>query len=182
MGCVIVLGAPGVGKSTVLKGLEGKIRIMNYGDAMFSIAQKQGVKNRDDMRKLPVKSQEEIQEKAAKELAKTSERFVLDTHCSIKTPNGFLPGLPYRILQLLKVEALVLIEAPAEEILSRRANDPTRTRDEEEREALGEHLNANRSFLYAYSALCGSPAKIVVNRGGKVEEAQEELKRIVGVQ
>jgi adenylate kinase len=172
---IIVMGLPGAGKSTVLSAASSKYKIINYGDLMFEIAKRFGVVHRDEIRKLSPSVQKEIQAEVGKTLANMTEKFILDTHCSISTPKGYLPGLPFSILSNLKVEYLVLITAPPEEIIQRRNVDTTRVRDKEDIDSLLEHDSMNRSFLATYSCITGAPAVIIVNRNGKLKEAQEKL-------
>ena len=55
MSVVIVTGVPGVGKSTVMAAAEEYgYKIVNFGTTMFEEAQKEGVNDRDDMRKLAI--------------------------------------------------------------------------------------------------------------------------------
>ncbi|MCX6772351.1 MAG: adenylate kinase [Candidatus Micrarchaeota archaeon] len=173
---IIVMGLPGAGKSTVLAAAKNTGYIMkNYGDLMYEIASKQGhVKHRDELRKMDTATQKKVQSAVGDELSKMTGKVILDTHCSIQTPNGYLPGLPYSLLSKLTVDKLVLINAPAEEILARRKADTTRVR-ETNIEEIREHDNVNISFLAAYSALTGAPAVIISNRQGKLEEAQQKF-------
>ncbi|MEM2948369.1 MAG: adenylate kinase [Candidatus Anstonellales archaeon] len=182
----IVMGMPGAGKTTVLaKAMEKKkgYEMVNYGDMIFELAKKKHkVKNRDEVRKLPPAKQKALQMEVEKRLIKLSntiERIILDTHCSIKTPSGYLPGLPQRLLEKLKVDGLILISASIDEIMGRRARDETRIRDKEERAELEEHDFINRAMLSAYATMCGAPAIIIMNHEGKVEEAAEKLASIL---
>jgi len=174
---IIVMGLPGAGKSTVLKSAEKTgYASLNYGNLMFDIAKKKfGLGHRDELRKLESAQQKMVQEAVGKELSGMGGKIILDTHCSISTPKGYLPGLPYALLCGLKVDYLVLITAPIDEILSRRSTDKTRVRDAESAESLSEHDSMNRSYLAAYSCLTGAPAMIISNRNGGLEEAQKKL-------
>jgi len=173
---IIVMGLPGAGKSTVLKGLKTNYKILNYGDLMFEIEKERyGIKDRDEMRKLPIEKQREVQKLVAERLAKEKEKIILDTHCSINTPSGYYPGLPFEFLKGLKVDALVLITANPKEIEARRATDPTRKRDVDD---ISLHDAMNKAYLAAYSAFTGAPAVIIMNRQGKLEEAVAQLQRI----
>ncbi|MEM2508848.1 MAG: AAA family ATPase, partial [Candidatus Thermoplasmatota archaeon] len=90
---VVVAGIPGAGKTTVLKEVKG-IEIINYGDVMFSIAKKKNLVNdRDEIRKLPIDEQRKLQKEAAKFISK-KKNVIIDTHCTIKTRDGYMPGLP----------------------------------------------------------------------------------------
>lgn len=178
----IVMGMPGAGKTTVLsKAMEKKkgYEIVNYGDIMLETAYKKyNIGSRDEMRKLDVAKQKYLQrvvEKSLIKLSLTIDKIILDTHCSIKTTNGYLPGLPLRLLEKLKVDGLILISADLDEIIRRRTRDDTRARDREKRKELEEHDFINRAMLSAYAILCGAPLKIIMNHDQKVEEAAEEL-------
>lgn len=178
---IIVMGLPGAGKSTVMKGVSADVKMLNYGTLMFEIAkEKFGISNRDEIRKLPVGQQKEVQAAVAEKLASEKGKVVLDTHCSIKTSKGYLPGLPFELLSKVNVEALVLITAKPEEVFARRGNDPTRKRtDDVTLEDVQEHDNMNRALLAAYAAHRGCPAKIIYNAQGKVEEASTQLQKIL---
>jgi adenylate kinase len=174
---IIVMGLPGAGKTTVLKGLKTDYRIQNYGDLMFEIEkEKFGVKNRDDMRKLAIEKQKEAQRMVYERLAKEKGRFILDTHCSVNTPQGFFPGVPFEYLKMLKVDTLVLITADPKEVAARRESDPTRKRDADD---IALHDQMNKSFLAAYSAFTGAPAIVIMNRQGKAEEAVVKLQALL---
>lgn len=179
----IVAGIPGAGKTTVLNEVIKKagIEVINYGDVMFEMAKKEGIKDRDEMRKLPYEKQRELQRKAAEEIAK-KDNVIIDTHCTIKTPYGYLPGLPYDVLQILKPERIILIEADVDEILQRRKKDEEiRQRDKESKEEMEEHQLMNRIAGMSYAVLTNATLKIVKNRQGKVEEAAEEIIKALGL-
>ncbi|MBD3398537.1 adenylate kinase [Candidatus Micrarchaeota archaeon] len=178
---IIVMGLPGAGKSTVMKGVSADVKMLNYGTLMFEIAkEKFGISNRDKIRKLPVGQQKEVQAAVAEKLSSESGKVVLDTHCSIKTSKGYFPGLPFELLSKLDVEALVLITAKPEEVFARRQNDPTRDRkDDVKLEDVQEHDDMNRALLAAYAAHRGCPAKIIYNAQGKMEEASAQLQAIL---
>jgi len=174
---IIVMGLPGAGKSTVLKGLKTDYRILNYGDLMFEIEkEKFGVKDRDEMRKLPIEKQKEVQMLVAHKLATEHGKVILDTHCAVSTPSGYYPGLPFDFLKRLDVKALAYICGDVDEIKARRANDPTRKRDNDDLEL---HLEMSKSYLAAYSSFTGAPAMIIHNRQGKVAEAVAQLQKLL---
>ncbi len=175
---IIVMGVPGAGKTSVLKGVTEKkpeYKIVNYGDLMLEIfREKYGVQNRDDMRKASVAQQKAVQEAVAEKLSRMDEKVILDTHCSILTPKGYLPGLPFELLKKLKVDRLVLVSATVDEIYGRRKNDKTRTR-EVNRDEITEHLGINMGYLAAYSAFAGAPAMVILSRDGKLPESIEKF-------
>jgi adenylate kinase len=166
---IIALGVPGAGKTTVLKALKGEYKVVNYGDLMLEIERKEfGVKDRDEMRRLPIEKQKKAQKLVAEALARMPGKVILDTHCSVATPSGYYPGLPFEFLKLWKVEALVYVTADVEELRSRRENDQTRKRDVDD---ISLHDSLNRSYLAAYSAFSGAPAVVIYNHNDRLGEA-----------
>lgn len=180
---IVVMGLPGAGKTTVLQGAVKEVegwRVVNYGDLMFEIASKEGVvRDRDEMRKLPLEKQKRVQDMVGDKLARMEGKVILDTHCSIHTPLGYMPGLPYEQLRKLRVDHLVFITAPAKDIVSRRRRDETRRRDVVGVAEIERDVAVNTAYLCAYSVLTGAPASIIVNADGKLDEAVGELARII---
>ena len=76
---------------------------------------------------------------------------IVDTHCTIKTPQGYMPGLPEWVLRELKPTSIVLVEADPGEIYGRRARDTTRNRDPDSKEQIAEHQFMNRAAAMAYA-------------------------------
>lgn len=186
---VVVTGIPGTGKTTVAskameKLAEEKVdyKMITYGTVMSEIAkEKRLVESRDEMRKLSAKIQKDIQKKAAERIHKMSKNanIVLDTHCSIKTPRGYLPGLPESILKKLEPDVIVIVESSAEEIDMRRQGDKSRERDDEGIDDIRLHQDMNRNFGAAYSVISGACVKIIRNPQGKVEQAVTEMVNVL---
>ena len=187
---VIVTGIPGVGKSSVCKAAkelgakEGiRIEILNYGDVLVELMRKRGAEiHRDQLRKMDVTAQKVLQAEAAHKLAKAVEKaeghMIIDTHMMVRTGSGYLPGLPKHVLDALKPDLLVLIEADPAEIAARRAKDLAageRLRDEERVEELRQELALSRMFAAACSVLTGAPVVIIKNPSGGLEEAGRAL-------
>lgn len=181
MGAIIVTGIPGVGKTTVMEtaAKAKNLKIAVYGSVMFDVASAKGiVKSRDEMRKLPPETQKAIQKEAAKRIAGMGD-VIVDTHCTIKTPKGYLPGLPAWVLTELEPSTIVLVEATPAEIAGRRAGDATRKRDEDSVEAIAEHQEYNRRFAAAYATLTGATVHTVRNHNNQVERAMKEILAVV---
>ncbi len=173
---VVVVGVPGVGKSTVvdktIAGVGGA-KLVNFGTVMFEQARlRRWAKDRDQMRKMPVEKQKLLQKAAATAISKMKEKVVfVDTHLFIRTNEGFWPGLPFEVVRAMKPTHLVLVEASPDEVLARRTSDKTRSRDALTREGMQEELQLARSFLTVSSTLTGAPMLIVNNGDGKAAEA-----------
>ncbi|MFH0889886.1 MAG: adenylate kinase [Candidatus Aenigmatarchaeota archaeon] len=190
MSLVIVAGAPGVGKTTVqnvaLEQLQQTkpIKVAMFGDYMFSIAEKEKlVKNRDEMRtKIPREKYKDLQAKAAEQIAADakSRNVIVNTHLSMITAFGIIPGLPLNILKMLDPKLIVIVEADPEEIAIRQKTDKERERsDFGDAGKLREFQNYSRSCAAAYSVIQNVPVKIIMNRHGKIREAAGELTEVL---
>jgi adenylate kinase len=184
---VIVTGIPGSGKTTVCSRVEKlaknagvEVNVINYGTVMMRLLQKHGRgMERDEMRRDNLDTQRKLQKEVAgiiaEKMTQLSGLMIVDTHMSIKTPAGYLPGLPSHNLSVLKPDLLVLVEAEPREISRRRMKDATRKRDVAVEEAVREELLFSRFMAGASAVLAGAPVKIVVNAEGKQEEAAREI-------
>lgn len=176
MGVIVVTGIPGVGKTTVMKkAAEGiDIEFVTFGTVMIEIAKEIGlVKDRDEMRKLTLGQQKDLQIKSAEKIARMGN-VILDTHCTVKTPKGYMPGLPEWVIKKLNPTAIVVVEADPEEIYNRRAGDPTRNRDPDTKEQIEEHQMINRAAAMSYATLSGATVKIVYNHDNAVDDAVKQ--------
>ena len=177
---IVATGVPGVGKTSIMERVANKMNlsIVNYGSVMFEVAKSQGlVEDRDQIRKLPVESQRLIQEKAAEKIYEMGD-IIVDTHCTIKTPEGYYPGLPEWVLKKLKPDRILLVEATKEEIANRRSNDKSRVRDAETEDEIDEHQRMNRYVAMAYSILSGASIKIIYNHDNGLEKAVEDVLKV----
>ena len=180
---VIIVGIPGVGKTTVITKVFNKLtkqqmntKHMVFGTAMFEEAQKIGVTERDDMRKLSTDKQKQLQISAATSISKHEDDIVLvDTHLFIKTPNGYLPGLPDYILKALSPTHVILIEGTSEEVIKRRQNDPTRARDDATAYSVELENSIARSMLSTCSILTGATINIIRNEQGQSDLAADQI-------
>jgi adenylate kinase len=177
---VVLTGIPGSGSTTVLgKALDEVDYLhLNYGDIMTEIAIKEEiVEDRDSLRKLPAETQKEIQAKAAKEIKARSENdnVIVDTHCTINTPAGFLPGLPIWVLEELQPDQFILVEAYPDEIIYRRLNDDTRSRDLQKVKEIDLHQQMNRATAMAYATLTGATVKIIANHDNHLTSTIKKL-------
>ncbi len=188
----IVTGIPGTGKTTVCSLVEGLgrevgicINVINYGTVMMGILQESGRSlNRDGMRKDSVDIQRNLQKRVAEVIEEKVGQFhgltVIDTHMSIKTPEGYFPGLSSNNLNMLKPHLLVLVEARPDEISLRRTKDDSRKRDPAFEESVKEELNFSRAMACACAVFMSVPVKVVVNSEGKPEEAAKQILEALG--
>lgn len=183
----VIVGIPGVGKSTVitraadLLSQSAKTTTVVFGTLMFEEAKaKMGISHRDEMRAMPVQDQRRLQEMAAGRIADMKDDIVLvDTHLLINTGEGYYPGLPMRLLEIMRPTNIVMVSADPQEIVDRRRSDQTRQRDIISAETVGKELEMSRAMGAACSVITGSPFAIVMNSDGKVEEAAAHIAKML---
>jgi len=177
---VVVVGVPGVGKSTVVEAAASAwkgSRLVTFGTVMLEEGLRlKWIRHRDQLRKMRVEEQTKLQRIAARKISAMKESVLfVDTHLFIRTPEGFWPGLPFHVVTALKPTHLVLIEADSEVVISRRTRDPKRYRDTLNKEELESELLLARSFLTTASSIIGAPMMILRNEEGRVEETVQRL-------
>jgi adenylate kinase len=174
---VVMSGVAGVGKSTVLEIVSKGTQydVVNYGTLMFEMARELSlVQNRDELRKLSVDTQINLQKKASGAIGKM-DNVIIDTHMAIKSPKGYLPGLPEWVVRELRVSMFFLLEASSKLIWERRKKDPTRVRDKDTEEEIEEHQSVNRYYAVAYSVFTGATVNFITNIEGMPDIAANKI-------
>ncbi len=178
----IVVGLSGVGKSTVLeeamKLSTEEYEIINYGDRMLDLAMEKGlVESRDEIKDISSEEQKKIQKQAAESIVEDAEdgKIIVDTHAAIKTPHGFLPGLPKWTIENLEPEHIVILDASAQEIYDRSTSDQGRNREHEKVEEIDLYRTVAREMAAAGSVLTGAYLKTIENKSGQAQQAAQEL-------
>lgn len=182
----IIVGIPGVGKTTVITraaemlNQKRKTAVVVFGTVMFEEAKKMGLKSRDEMRRMPVEDQRRLQEMAAQRIADMRDDIVLvDTHLFINTAEGYYPGLPMRLLNIMKPTNMVMVAADPKEIAERRKTDQTRQRDIVSAENIQKELDISRVMVASCSILTGAPFAIIMNSDGGVDEAAANIAKML---
>lgn len=180
---VIIVGVPGVGKSTIISNatttLQKKGTTLNtvvFGSVMFEEAKKLGINDRDQIRKQTIDVQQRLQNMTADHISSLNDSIVVvDTHLFIKTQSGYYPGLPMSLILKLNPERLILITANSEEILNRRKNDSTRTRDLISDDEIKRDIEVSLSMISSLSILTGAPFEIIYNHDNMIDSATSLL-------
>jgi adenylate kinase len=183
----IIVGIPGVGKTTVISRTAEMLNqktmanVVVFGTLMFEEAKtKMGIKHRDEMRNMPVEEQRRLQEMAAQRISEMRDDIVLvDTHLFINTSEGYYPGLPMRLLNVMKPTNLIMVAADPQEIADRRKADQTRQRDIISAENVQRELDIARVMVASCSILTGAPFAIIMNSDGKVDEAAANIAKML---
>ncbi|HEX2107206.1 MAG TPA: adenylate kinase [Nitrososphaera sp.] len=183
----IVVGIPGVGKTTLitraaeLLNHKRKTTVAIFGTVMFEEAKKKmGLKNRDELRRLAVDDQRRLQELAAQRITEMNDDIVIiDTHLFVNTNEGYYPGLPMRLLSIMKPTNMVMVAADPSEIAERRKSDQTRQRDISSVENIQKELDISRVMVASCSVLTGAPFAIIMNNNGQMDEAAANIAKIL---
>ena len=186
---VVIVGIPGVGKTSlvtklvqVIKKKNKTVSVHSYGTVMLEEAKKDGIKDRDELRKLPIEKQKELQKIAAEKISKLSDDVIfIDTHAFISTKAGFYPGLPNYVIQIIQPTNFIAISASPDEIHNRRMKDGTRERDPISIEDIKKELAVQDAMLSSCSVFSGSPMKVIFNHEGKIEEAAVNVIDAIGL-
>ena len=180
---VIIVGIPGVGKSTIISNATTALQNMGtsvttvvFGSVMFEEAKKLGITDRDQMRKLSIDVQQKLQNMAADLISGRRESIVvIDTHLFIKTSSGYYPGLPMNLILKLNPDRLILVSANSEEILRRRKDDNTRTRDMISDDEIKRDMEVSLSMISSLSILTGAPFEIIHNNDNMIDSATAQM-------
>ena len=186
---VVIVGIPGVGKTSLvtkiaelIKQKNKTVSVHSYGTIMFEEAKKIGIKNRDELRTLPIEKQKQLQKIAAETISNLSDDVIfIDTHAFISTKAGFYPGLPNYVIQIIQPTNFIAITASPNEIHNRRMEDETRDRDPISIEDIKKELAVQDAMLSSCSVLSGSPMKVIFNHEGKIEEAAVNVIDAIGL-
>jgi adenylate kinase len=180
---VIVVGIPGVGKTTVIsrtaeilnkRGTQTAVVV--FGTIMFEEARKLGINNRDAMRRESIEVQRHMQDLAARRIADLKDNIVIvDTHLFINTNEGYYPGLPLHLLEVIKPTNIVMVAARPEEIANRRRIDETRDRDISSVEDIQYQLDISKVMVTTCSVLTGCPFIIIMNSNNKIDETASNI-------
>jgi len=180
---VVVVGIPGVGKTTVIsrtaeilnqRGVQTAVVV--FGTMMFEEARKLGINNRDEMRRQSIEVQRHMQNLAARRIADLKDNIVIvDTHVFINTNEGYYPGLPLHLLEVIKPTNIVMVAAHPEEIVNRRRIDDSRDRDIESVEDIQYQLDISKVMVATCSVLTGCPFIIIMNSNNKIDETASNI-------
>jgi len=165
-----------------IKNHDKSVDVISFGTLMFEIAKKNGLKDRDELRKLPVAEQQNLQKMAAEKIAEHNEQIVIiDTHAFINSTEGYYPGLPEHVLKIIKPTNFVTVTAKPEEIYNRRMKDDTRNRDKITLTKIKTELDLQSGMISACAVITGSPVKHILNREGKIDEATDKIIKAIGL-
>jgi adenylate kinase len=175
----LLTGISGVGKGTVIKNARGDFKHVNFGDVMLATAKTMKLaESRDDLKKLNPKQQEDLQKATVEALKAMPGKILVDTHLALESPHGFIAGIPDWIARQLNVKRIIIIEAPSEEIIKRRAKDVSiRARESQSASHLDLQRDMDRMAGMTLSVITGAPLKIITNLDAK--KAGDELSEML---
>jgi len=184
---VVAVGVPGVGKTSVIKRVQEileengiKSQVINFGDVMKEILANV---DREKMRKLPVEEQRKAQMEAARRINEIAKAFdgitFVDTHIFIRTTEGYMSGLPSRVLEERgsDLKAIIVITADPRDIRKRRQRDSLegkRVREEyaaESEEVIAMHQQITINGAVVASVMYGPLLIIAENEEGRLDKA-----------
>jgi adenylate kinase len=183
----VILGIPGVGKTTIIsevedilqkRGIEAETVV--FGSLMFEEAKKSGLQARDDMRKLPIEDQRNLQEGAAKRITEIRKRIVIiDTHLFVRTCEWYYPGIPVNVTNIIRPTHLLLIIAHPQEILMRRHSDTARRRDLSTEAEIQHEVEVSKTMVVSSATMTSSPFTILENQKDQATKVAQNIVRLL---
>lgn len=150
--------------------------LAEFGRIMLEEANKLNIKNRDEIRKISITEQKNLQKITAERISQLNSEIVLiDTHLFINTSEGYYPGIPMDLLTSLKPTNLILIIANPEEIYHRRQNDASRDRDIISIDSIQNDLDMSKMLISCCSVISGAPFRILANHENSLDSCIQKM-------
>jgi adenylate kinase len=189
---VVITAVKGAGKTTVTEYLKKKmsnVAIFNYGDYFQKVLEEKFPEfkgtSRDLWDKTLSKDQQRLVQVKAAELIKRGmegvEHSLIDVNLVLRREDGYLPGLPRDVLELLNPDVIVVMEVDPEIIQERRRMDPKRQREVETIDEIEKEQELQRIFAANCALLTGCLIEILDFRERKdrgYKDAEDAAKRI----
>jgi len=181
---VIVVGVPGVGKTSVIneakKYLKYEFKVVNTGDIIFELAkEKYNINNRDEIRKkLTFEQQKEIQKEAIKRIKEMEKEgdIILDTHLVIESYEGYITGMFREYAEILRPDGIVVIISDPDKIFVRRLKDiQIRGRDIENLKRIEVQQNLTIYFTTIFMFEYNTIVEVINNEEGLLEESAKKF-------
>ena len=179
---IIVAGLSGAGKTTLLNKLNpGNYKIINIGTLMKGELSKKGEEiNRDTIKKLSNKELSKLRNIVFGRVQKLKSNIVLDTHITIESGLGILPGIPYSTLRFLNnLSALVYINAPSKDIIKRRNTDKSRNREKQDAFNIDMQRLVDMSTISYYTSHLNISLYVINNKSGCLIESFKKLQSAI---
>jgi adenylate kinase len=184
---ILLTGVPGVGKTTLANMIAEHYQLSptNFGDVLFNLIQEKNIpdiNSTDEIRqKLSAEIYQQLQLEVASHLNEnTADNQLIISHLSVDTSYGFIPGFPETIINILRPQLTIIIEAPAAEIKERREADPnSRLRGQHLENWVDFHQQLNRSLAANYAYHTGNFILPVLNRQGKLDETFQHIQEVL---
>ncbi|MBD3279914.1 adenylate kinase [Candidatus Dojkabacteria bacterium] len=182
----VVFGVPGVGKTSVIKGVTEKTAInhIHWGDLSFEIAQEKGfVQDRDEVRRLNLEKQYEVKVAVGERIAEMTndgKDALIETHAAVKTPQGYMPGFSINTINRVKPDTFIVIEADPEFVFQRRLMDSTRWRkDDTSLSDVEESIRVTRNMAMTNAVLAVGTVVFIENKEGDLDYAVNRIVELI---
>ncbi len=180
---IFIVGSPASGKTSIVSRCKdyGGLQSIKVGDIMLKDARRSGYSgDRDGLRKMQLQEMLELQRRALRKLSRLRGDYLIDTHLSVEADGRFVSGLPESSLgDLKKASCIIYVDAPTEEIMSRRVLDRSRVREKESRLMIETQRGVNLSALSYISWHLGIPFYLIENRNGMLDASVKKVKAII---
>jgi adenylate kinase len=178
---ILMLGVPGVGKSTLARSATASISnimAVDFADLMLQSAKSEI--HRDELQFLTLDERRVLFENANKQLSKIVKNYqgliLVEAHFALRINDNII-CMGNGLLRVVTPVGVILIEAPADIIVQRRINDSSRRRQVETAEAVKELQSANYLRMLEVTVLLQVDPALVINMD--LEKAKLSMNKLV---
>jgi len=171
---VMVAGVPGVGKSAALASLRPRLTVpvVNFGSTMLEVARASGyIGDRDGLRRASPNDAKKWREIAVHRLP---DACIIDGHLVVRRPDSFEVAFPPEMRATGYLEAILVLEASAEQVLLRRAARAREVQDEDAH-AIERHLIAARECARGLAAESGVHVSFIDTTRGSASDVADAI-------
>lgn len=179
-------GVPAVGKTTTGKSgeLEDACSYRSFGDTMLQQGRQSNViKQREDLERLAPAQRQALQEESSRVLLNLSRGgpVLIDGHVVVDTEGGFMAGLPFHCISLMRLTGIIVLTATPQEVIDRRTRLGTkyaRTRNSLSRIELHQQLTLTAAWSFAQTL--GATLEVIENRDGQQDATAKSVRDFIG--
>lgn len=178
MSSIVVAGVPGVGRSQLCtdarRQLGDGFKLLNFGDVMLEEAvEHQLVEDREELGSLPIDDLRLLQHRASDLVTQLAreDTVIVDTHLTVRTERGLLPGLSETVLRNVNPEAFVLVEADPVEVIEHRESDTVREFGTQSARSIEFQQQLDRAAAVSYAMQTAAPVSVLYPEDDETDSA-----------
>jgi adenylate kinase len=179
---IMVTGVPGVGKSSICRhvSMPESIIPLEFGRLMLRLGKEKGLIQRyEELEALDLALRSELQAAVVEQVLRESSMgtVLIDGHLVVDSAEGFVPGFPADQLSRIRLDAIMILTAPANDIVKRRirrrGGDSAEVDTRRDRITLHESLATQAALFYALQG--ESILDVIENAEGELDKTVDQV-------